>query len=156
MRGYKAHKRSRCPANYSHCFKKCGKLGKFKKAGRSRTVKSIEEAADIFSIAFGNITSNNLLRKIHNEFLSDHVCSQVIIFCQNGWLVQARVGHDLHPYFQVRNNILFQKELLLKCNRIVIPKILQKEILNNIHEGHQGITKCHARAQSLSRDIEPL
>ena len=104
-------------------------------------------------------TSNNLLQKIHNELGSDHECSQVIHFCQNGWPSQACVGYDLQPYFQVCNNILFQRGLLLKCNRIVNPMILQKEILNKIHEGHQGITKCHARAKSvwwpdLSRDIE--
>ena len=71
--------------------------------------------------------SNNLLQKIRNKFVSDHVCSQVIIFCQNGWPSQARFGHDLHPYFQVRNDISFQKRLLLKCDGIVIPMILKKK-----------------------------
>ena len=75
----------------------------------------------------------------------------MINFFLNGWPLQARFGHDLQPYFQVRNDISFQRELLLKCNQIVIPIILQKEILNNIHEGCQGITKCRARPRSVWR-----
>ena len=100
-------------------------------------------------LATGNITSNSLLQKICNELLSGHLCSQEINFCENAWPSQASVGHDLQPYFQVHNDISFQRSLLLKCDRIVIPMILQKEIRNNIHEGHQGITKCRAKAQSI-------
>ena len=60
---------------------------------------------------------------------------------------------------QVHNDVSFYRRLLLKCDRIVIPMILQIKILNRIREGHQGITKCRARARSvwwqgLSRDIE--
>ena len=43
--------------------------------------------------------SNNLLKKFRNKVLSDHECSKVINFCQNGWLSQARVGHNLQQYF---------------------------------------------------------
>ena len=63
-------------------------------------------------LATGNITSNSLLQKIRNELLSGHLCSQVIKFCPNAWPSQARVVHDLQPYFQVRNDILFQRSLL--------------------------------------------
>ena len=68
---YRACKRSRCPANYSRCFK-CGKPGHFKTACRTRAVKSIEKAPNIFSIATGNITSNSLIQKIRNKLVSDH------------------------------------------------------------------------------------
>ena len=59
---------------------------------------------------------NNLLKKICNELVSDHVCSQVINFYQNVWPSQARIGHDLQPYFHVRYDISFQRGLLLKCD----------------------------------------
>ena len=80
----------------------------------------------VLNVANCNITSNDLLQKLRNKLVSDFVNLQVINFCQNGWPSQARVGNDLQPYFQVRNNISFQRELLLKCDRIVIPKILRK------------------------------
>ena len=38
------------------------------------------------------------------------------------------------------------KQLLMHGQRIVIPRSLQRETLKKIHEGHQGIERCRARA----------
>lgn len=38
-------------------------------------------------------------------------------------------------------------DLLMKGERLVIPQVLRGDIMNKLHEGHQGISKCHARAQ---------
>jgi hypothetical protein len=44
--------------------------------------------------------------------------------------------------FTVHDNLLF------KGTRIVIPHSLQNEIVNRVHDGHQGIVKCRERARS--------
>ena len=36
----------------------------------------------------------------------------------------------------------------MKDNRLAMPQSMRKEVLDRIHEGHQGITKCRARAQN--------
>lgn len=52
--------------------------------------------------------------------------------------------------------------LLLKDERIVIPTSIRLEMLDRIHKGHQGVTKCQERAKralwwpGLSRQIEDL
>ena len=52
--------------------------------------------------------------------------------------------------------------LLLKAERIVIPTSIRLEMLDRIHKGHQGVTKCQERAKQvlwwpgLSRQIEDL
>ena len=54
------------------------------------------------------------------------------------------------------------QDILLKESRILIPSSMRIEILDNIHEGHQGITKCCKPAKSsvwwlgLSREIQDL
>ena len=146
-RGYRTHKRSRCPANYSRLF--TVNVADYIISKNLAVLQQFEEAPNIFNIA----TSNNLLQKICNELLSDHVCSRVINFCQNVWPSKARVGHHLQSYFQVGNNILFQKGILLKCDRLVIPMILQKKILNTICEGHEGTTKCRAKLEVLGSRV---
>ena len=37
--------------------------------------------------------------------------------------------------------------LLLYGSRIVVPASLQKDTLEKIHQGHQGIKRCRMRAQ---------
>jgi transposase InsO family protein len=39
--------------------------------------------------------------------------------------------------------------LVFKADRVVIPKSMQSEMLERIHEGHQGIEKCKNRARKV-------
>ena len=83
----------------------------------------------------------------------------MIKYCEGGWPSSRSVCHDLQTFYQVRDDLAYQKGLLLKGDRIVIFLALQKEILNKLHQGHQGITKNRARARTvwwpgLSRDIK--
>ena len=54
----------------------------------------------------------------------------------------------LRPYWEKRSHFSVVDELLLYDECIVIPRSLRLEILNCIHTGHLGITKCRARAQA--------
>ena len=36
----------------------------------------------------------------------------------------------------------------MRGTRVIVPKLLQQEILGKIHEGHMGINKCRALANS--------
>lgn len=52
--------------------------------------------------------------------------------------------------------------LLLRGSRVVVPKSLQKEILEKLHAGHQGITKYWQRAKDsvwwpgIRKDIDKI
>ena len=46
-----------------------------------------------------------------------------------------------------RNELSLYDDLLLYGDRVVIPTTLRQEILHKLHEGHQGIVKCHLRAK---------
>ena len=58
------------------------------------------------------------------------------------------------------SEISVENGLLMRGCRIVIPSEHQQEMLNKIHEGHLGITKCRARARlsiwwpGLSKQLE--
>jgi len=54
----------------------------------------------------------------------------------------------LKPYWQHRDKLTLHNDLLLFGNRMVVPKQLQKQTLEKIHQGHQGINRCRLRIKS--------
>ena len=48
--------------------------------------------------------------------------------------------------FAIRGELSVCNGLLVKGDRIIIPYTMRKEILERIHDGHMGITKCRERA----------
>lgn len=87
------------------------------------------------------------LSKIQTSQENDPICQKLKIYCSNGWPTRNNIPDFMIPYHQHRNDINFADDLLLHGSRIIIPKELQNEILNFIHKGHQGLSKCRRRAQ---------
>ena len=54
----------------------------------------------------------------------------------------------LSSYWPFREDLTIQDGLLMYCQRMVVPTALGPEILDGLHEAHQGITKIRLRAQS--------
>ncbi|UYV74341.1 K02A2.6-like [Cordylochernes scorpioides] len=46
-------------------------------------------------------------------------------------------------------DLTYQNGLLLRGQRILIPKSLRKDILEKLHQGHFGINKCRSRAKDI-------
>ena len=81
--------------------------------------------------------------------LTDTICAQAMEYCWSGWpKKQLAISPNLLPYWSARSSFTMHNNLLLYNHRIVVPPSLQAEILQRIHEGHQGIEKCHMRARS--------
>ena len=76
---------------------------------------------------------------------NDDICSQAIIYFQSEWPSRGEVSKELMQYWTVGTELLYVDGLLLYRNRIVVPKKLQRETLQKIHSGHQGIFKCCER-----------
>ena len=72
------------------------------------------------------------------------------------------MNEALAPYWQAQGNLTLRGNLLLHGNRIVIPASMQRETLNKLHKGHQGIERCQLRARmsvwlpGMSSQIEKL
>ena len=50
-------------------------------------------------------------------------------------------------YWQIRHDLTVVEGLVLYRHTLVIPKAMRGEILNRIHDGHLGLTKCLNRAR---------
>ncbi len=101
-----------------------------------------------------NVVENNLpatkqrLDAYKDAQEHDSVCQQVRQYCQQGWPIKNSVEPEIAPYWKYKQFLTVCKGLLMYGQRIVVPKVLQKETLQKIHEGHQGIERCRGRVTS--------
>ena len=69
-------------------------------------------------------------------------------YTKNGWPANRNaVTEPVKGYFDARSELSVSNDLLLYRDRIVIPVSLRSEIIETIHEGHQGVSKCLDRAK---------
>ena len=87
------------------------------------------------------------LKSIREAQEADEVCSQVVDYCRNGWPACPPQQPLLRPFWENRQHLATVDNLLLYDYRVVIPRPLRLEVLQQLHEGHLGITKCRARAR---------
>ena len=78
----------------------------------------------------------------------DPICSQIVEYCQQGWPDKHKIQLQLKPYWKVQGNLTVRQNLLMYGERIVVPHLLQKETLQRIHDGHQGIQRSQLRART--------
>ena len=91
--------------------------------------------------------SNQQIERIKEQQKADQTCQQVRQYCLSGWPSKRELPPNVKPYLSVSNELAIQNDLLLRGERIIIPSSLQAEMLNKVHAGHQGITKCRERAR---------
>lgn len=113
----------------------------------------IEAEPDVFvqCVIDGFPASNPRLdgKKIQQKQLKDKTCSLVMKFCkQDYWPESARHDQEMKQYWFLLQEMTVQHGLLLYQSRLLFPAELQIDILQRLHERHQGIVKCRALAKS--------
>jgi len=104
--------------------------------------------------------SEQRIEQIKESQQKDRGLVQIMSYCQSQWPDKASLSSNIQPYYSVRAELSVENGLLMRGCRIVIPPELQREMLNKIHEGHLGITKCRARARQsvwwpgMSQELE--
>ena len=56
------------------------------------------------------------------------------------------VPEEIRKYHAVRGELSVVDGKIIYHNRLVIPSSLRSEVLERIHDGHQGMTRCRERA----------
>ena len=103
------------------------------------------------------------MKQIKESQQRDETCQLVSTYCLTSWPDKKSAPFTVLPYLLLAAEFSIADGILMRGSRIVIPKALQKEILERIHtSGHQGITKCRERARQsvwwpgLSTQLEEL
>ena len=81
---------------------------------------------------------------------ADPVMQALTSIIQQGWPKSKKdVPHALRQYWDYRDELSSVDGLLFKAQRLIVPHSWRKEMLDRIHESHQGIVKCKQRARDI-------
>ena len=72
----------------------------------------------------------------------DPICKKLQEYCEEGWPDVTKLPSSMRAYWSSRGEISFVRGLLLQSSQLIIPSTMQLEIVERIHEGHQGVVKC--------------
>lgn len=68
---------------------------------------------------------------------------------RNGWPEKIEgIEKEVKNYGDSKELITENEGILYKANRIIVPRMLRKEMLEKIHFNHMGVEKCKFRARS--------
>ena len=85
---------------------------------------------------------------IREESSKDATLQLLTKYVRDGWPTNwKKLSKELHPYWNYQDELSMEDRILLKSYRILIPYTMWMEMLDLIHEGHQGMMKCllHSR-----------
>ena len=105
--------------------------------------------------------SSTRVPQIQEETAKDTSLSALSAIIAKGWPEKrSECPAHLHPYWNYCEELTVSNGMILKGSRIIIPKSLQADVLQQLHYAHQGAEKCKLRAKgsvfwpNINRDIE--
>ncbi|UYV73621.1 K02A2.6-like [Cordylochernes scorpioides] len=112
-------------------------------------VEELQEEVEHFvrSIVLHQSTTDDRLAKIALNQKLEPTLQNVAFYSKNGWPAKCQLSPLERSFYDVRDEIGEENGLLMRGLRVIIPSNMRKDVLNRIHAGHQGITKCRARAK---------
>ena len=88
------------------------------------------------------------LQRLKDMSFHDPVMTVLKETIQKGWpSSKSEVPESVYPYFDFRDELVVQDNLVFKGPQVVIPAALRKEMMSLIHESHIGIEGCIRRAR---------
>ena len=125
-----------------------------------------EDGIKLPIIAVNVVTVNipyscNELDSIHEETRKDSTLTIFKHYINMGWPCERKMApQEVHLYWNFREDLSVEDGLVTKGSRLLIPSTLHRNVLEQIHEGHQDMEKCMLKAREsvfwlgISDDIQ--
>ena len=114
-----------------------------------------DEKSHIFTVSLEEIEKNRNLteqkiEELRQETAKDKMMQELVKVAVTGWPEDKKNLHPLiTPYAEFQEEISYTDGILLKGQRVIVPKSMQKEALQVLHDGHQGMVN----SKKLARDL---
>ena len=93
-------------------------------------------------------TCHTLPRKVSSEVKKDEELQQLISVMKAGWPKSKQdCPETVQPFWDSRHDLAVVQNILVKGNRVVIPKSMQKDVFHKLHSTHQGMDRMKRRAR---------
>ncbi|KAF6016584.1 hypothetical protein EB796_025102 [Bugula neritina] len=103
----------------------------------------------IHAVSAGILTNQSFRDKLVNAVKQDPAMQILDSYIVNGWPATKKACIEpLKSFWTVRYDLTVYQDLILRNNQIVIPVSMRRQILDIIHKGHLGISKCIERAKN--------
>lgn len=94
-------------------------------------------------------TTPQKLETIKAATAADSSLQMVLKCVKSGWPdYVADVPVAIRDYFPIRSELSEYNGIVTRGCRMIIPSPLRADVLDRIHDGHQGMTKCRERANT--------
>lgn len=114
----------------------------------SATHSAFVHELEVIDHQVGLPVSKERLQQLKHASAEDPVFQHLRSAITGGWPAKRLdVRRCLHPYFDIRNELTVQGELIFKGQQLVIPAALRKELMEVTHGSHIGIEGCIRRAR---------
>ena len=105
---------------------------------------NLEDVDHTTSLAIGE----DCLQQVKHASADDPVLQVLRKTITDGWPAsKSDVPECVHAYFDFRNELTVQEQLVFKGDRLVIPTSLRKEMTALVHTTHIGVEGCIRRAR---------
>jgi len=105
---------------------------------------SLEEVDHTVSLSL----STERLQQIKHASRDDPVLQRLWETIQRGWpQSKSDISECLHAYYDFRDELIVQDELVFKGDLVIIPAAMRKEMMASVHATHIGTEGCIRRAR---------
>ena len=80
------------------------------------------------------------INKIKQATSCDNIMKTLIATIREGWPEdKSNVNENIKQYWNIRDELVINSDLIFKGNRLLIPQQMRREILSRLHQPHLGI-----------------
>ncbi|PAA47069.1 hypothetical protein BOX15_Mlig004214g7 [Macrostomum lignano] len=90
---------------------------------------------------------DNLLKDIQHHTNADDLCHKLKDQIREGWPdAKSQIAEELKPFWNIRHELMENDRLIYKSSKIFIPDSMRRQMLQILHESHQGVEKTLMKA----------
>ncbi|XP_067951274.1 uncharacterized protein [Watersipora subatra] len=107
------------------------------------------DTEQIHSVTSGVLRNPTFKDRLLSTVQSDSTLQILSSYIRNGWPAKRRMCIEpLKPFWAARYDLTTHDGLILKNSQIVIPVSMRKQVIDIIHIGHLGVSKCIEKAKN--------